>query len=239
MRAKVTVEKINTVPLPYDHLYFLSAMLYSRLAESNITLANETHSHTGFKFYNFSQIIPNSNFSSTKNGINFRDGYFIISSPDTAFIRSYAEGLLQKPEFKLGDAKFILKKVEILKMPNFNGKRIRLKTLSPVYVKTKREVDGKLVEWDLYPSDGKFYVNVQKNLLERYEEFYNKKPENGYFEIAKIHWSKPKRVKIKDNYRRCSMMDFELAADSELVQFAYDAGLGEKTGVGFGCLEVV
>jgi len=239
MRVKIVVEKLNNVPLSYDHLYFLSSMLYTRLSESNIKLANETHSHTGFKFYNFSQIIPSGKFLMNKIGIDFSSGYFILSSPDTEFIRSYTEGLLQKPEFNLGDAKFILRSVEILPARSFNGESLRFKTLSPVYVKTKRELSGKLVEWDLYPKDGKFYANVQTNLLERFEEFYNKDPEDTHFEITKVHWSKPKRVKIKDNYRRCSLMEFDLSASPELVQFVYDAGLGEKTGVGFGCLEVV
>jgi CRISPR-associated endoribonuclease Cas6 len=34
-------------------------------------------------------------------------------------------------------------------------------------------------------------------------------------------------------------MEFDIAANTELLRFAYDAGLGEKTGVGFGCVDVV
>lgn len=239
MRAKVCVEKLSSIPLAFDHQYFLSSLLYERLAESNIRLANETHSSTGFKFYNFSQIIPTDKFSIQNTGLNFKDGYFILSSPDTEFIKSYAEGLLQSPEFNLGKAKFILKSIEILGEYKFNGELIRFKTLSPIYVKTRNEENGKLKDKDLYPSDGKFYVNIKKNLIERYQEFYKKSLENEHFEITKVHWSKPKRIQIKNNYRRCSLMEFDLSAGPELMQFAYNAGLGEKTGVGFGCLEVV
>ena len=38
MRAKVTLEKINKKPLLYDHLYFLSSILYAHLSESNVHL---------------------------------------------------------------------------------------------------------------------------------------------------------------------------------------------------------
>jgi len=34
-------------------------------------------------------------------------------------------------------------------------------------------------------------------------------------------------------------MKMEVEASPELVEFAYDAGLGEKNAMGFGCVDVV
>jgi len=49
---------------------------------------------------------------------------------------------------------------------------------------------------------------------------------------------KAKRLKIANNYRRCSLMEFEVQGSTELLEFAYEAGIGEKNAMGFGCLEV-
>ena len=52
---------------------------------------------------------------------------------------------------------------------------------------------------------------------------------------------KRKRISIakgsSTTYHRAYMMDLNLEGDSELIEFAYDAGLGEKNSMGFGMVE--
>jgi CRISPR-associated endoribonuclease Cas6 len=86
--------------------------------------------------------------------------------------------------------------------------------------------------------NSKFYENLKGNLLERYEEFSGQKIDSTFFE-AKVIGFKKKRVTINNSYRRCSLMDIVLKADPKLIEFAYDAGLGEKTAMGFGCIDVL
>ena len=111
--------------------------------------------------------------------------------------------------------------------------------ISPIYVKTLRSENGKLREFDLYPSEPKFYENLHKNLVERYSEFYGASPEKEHFDIVEVSGIKPKRIKIAGHFRRCSLMRLRIQANPELLEFAYDAGLGEKNAMGFGCVEVV
>jgi CRISPR-associated endoribonuclease Cas6 len=241
MRCKVSVKKISPNLLYYDYQYGLASMLYSKLATSNIELANETHSKKGFKFYTFSNLILEDRIPG-KNGLNFRTAHFLISSPDPEFIRSFAEGLLLEPEFFLGNnedrVNFVIERIEILPLIHFSDTCI-FRTLSPIYLKTLRKQDGKLVEFDLYPKDSKFYENLHKNLVARYEEFYGSKIDKDFFEVINVSSFKPKRIKIENNYRRCSLMDLCLSATPEVLQFAYDAGLGEKNAMGFGCVDVM
>ncbi len=75
-------------------------MLYFKLAGSDVRLANETHAHQGFKFYTFSNLILMNRKTST-SGLYFEKAFFMITSPDDRFIKSFAEGLLQQPEFYL------------------------------------------------------------------------------------------------------------------------------------------
>lgn len=240
MRCKITIQKTSLTPIHYDYQYGLASMLYKRLASANITLAKETHSHQGFKFYTFSNLIMEDRIPD-KNGLNFTKAHFFISSPDTEFIRSFTEGLLMEPEFFLGrgsKADLIIESAEILPQPEFSD-TCTFTTLSPLYVKTLRKKGEKLAEFDLYPKDAKFYENLHTNLCSRYEEYHGHKIENDFFEILDVKDFKPKRVSIDNSFRRCSMLKMKLEANRELVKFAYDAGLGEKNAMGFGCVGVV
>ncbi|WP_342304174.1 CRISPR-associated endoribonuclease Cas6 [Methanolobus sp. ZRKC5] len=240
MRCKVSIQKITNVSIHYDYQYGLASMLYKRLANANITLANELHSHQGFKFYTFSNLIIE-DWIPDKHGLNFTKAHFFISSPDSEFIRSFTEGLLLQPEFFLGREKkvnFIIESIEILPQTEFTD-TCTFTTLSPLYVKTMRKKDEKLVEIDLYPKDAKFYENLHTNLTARYEEYHGHKIEHDFFDILDVNNFKPKRVSIGNSFRRCSLLTMTLEASPEFVKFAYDAGFGEKNAMGFGCLGVV
>ncbi|SNQ61193.1 CRISPR-associated endoribonuclease [Candidatus Methanoperedens nitroreducens] len=215
-------------------------MLYFKFASADVKLANETHSHQGFKFYTFSNLIL-MNKRHDKSGLCFERAFFILSSPDDRFIKSFAEGLLQQPEFYLdgpkGKANLGIERIEILKDFSFEDE-CWFKTLSPIYVKTIRKENESLREIDLYPTEPKFYENLHKNLIERFSEFYGKAPAD-YFDVIETADIKPKRIKIAESYRRCNLMSLKIQASSELLKFAYEAGLGEKNAMGFGCVDVV
>jgi CRISPR-associated endoribonuclease Cas6 len=240
VRSKISIRKLSSDPLFYDYQYGIASMLYSRLAKANITLANSIHSHHGFKFYTFSNLVIEDRIPD-KAGLNFSRAHFFLSSPDTEFIRSFTEGLLLGPEFFLGKNKmvnFIIEYVEILPMREFLD-ICMFKTLSPVYVKTMRKRDGKLVEVDLYPKDAKFYENLHTNLTARYKKFYGHTIEHEHFEVIDVKDIKLKRISVGNSFRRCSLMEMAVEANPELIGFAYDAGLGEKNAMGFGCVDVV
>lgn len=213
-------------------------MLLHRLKIANEDLANFLHSHTSYKYYTFSNIILNDREKS-REGLQFTKGYFYISSPDEDFIKSFTMGLLKDSEFSLGESKFVVEEIQILKRKEI-PKVCTMKTLSPIYVKTNRVTkEGTLKERDLTPRDGKFHENLHKNLVKRYTKRYGRKPKEDHFEIVEIHRQKERRYKIKSSYRRCTEMTFSIHGSQELLQFAYEVGLGEKNAMGFGCVEVI
>lgn len=240
MRCKISVQKISSMPIYYDYQYGLASMLYARLAKANISLANQTHNHQGFKFYTFSNLIIE-DWIPNNQGLNFNRAHFFITSPNPDFIRSFTEGLLLEPEFFLGKnkkANFIIESIEMQPKHEFSD-TCTFRTLSPIYVKTVMENVEKLVEIDLYPKDAKFYENLQTNLASRYEEYSGHVIEQDFFKIIDIKDFKPKRVSIDTSFRRCSLLTMEVQGNPKLLEFAYDAGLGEKNAMGFGCLEIV
>lgn len=215
-------------------------MLYFKLAGADVSLANETHAHQGFKFYTFSNLVL-MNRKPCKSGLCFERAYFILSSPDDRFIKSFAEGLLQQPEFYLdgpnGRANFVIERIEILQEISL-GDECWFKALSPIYIKTMRKENDSLREIDLYPTEPKFYENLHRNLTERFSEFYGNAPVD-HFDVVETADIKSKRIRIAESFRRCSLMSLRIQASPELLKFAYDAGLGEKNAMGFGCVDVI
>lgn len=240
MRSKISIRNVSERPVNFDYQYGMASMLYFKLAEADIRLANETHAQQGFKYYTFSNLVLlNRGFS--KSGLLFENAYFVLSSPDNRFIKSFTEGLLMDPGFYLdgpyGRADLIIERIEILNEMSFSDE-CWFKTLSPVYVKTMRKEKEDLREVDLYPKDPKFYENIHHNLTQRFCEFYDKAALD-HFDILEIKDVKPKRIRIADGYRRCSLFSVRIQASPELLKFAYDAGLGEKNAMGFGCVDVL
>jgi len=240
LRSKITIRNLSNLPVNFDYQYGLASMLYFKLADADVRLANEIHAHQGFKFYTFSNLVL-MNRKACKSGLCFERAYFILSSPDDRFIRSFTEGLLQQPEFYLdgprGRIDLVIERIEILKEPSF-GDECLFRTLSPIYIKTIRKENECLREIDLYPTEPKFYENLHRNLTERFSEFYGKEPVD-HFDVVQTADINPRRIKIADSYRRCSLMSLRIQASPELLKFAYDAGLGEKNAMGFGCVDVV
>ncbi|HID71862.1 MAG TPA: CRISPR-associated endoribonuclease Cas6 [Thermoplasmata archaeon] len=244
MRAKIFIRKIGKKPLQYDYLYALAGMLFSKLLSVDVEFAREVHSRQDFKFYTFSYIKykkerVSQQGESRMKGLDFKEGFFILSSPDHKFIRSFCEGLLASPDFNLRGVEMCVERVEILPKVRFEDGQVVFKTLSPLYLKTLKDDGGMPVEWDLYPTDLRFYENFRLNLLKKYEAFYGSPPPEGEIQLEVIGKFKAKRHVVKGCRRRGSLLSFKLNAPSELLKFGYEAGFGEKTAMGFGCTEVV
>jgi CRISPR-associated endoribonuclease Cas6 len=240
MRAKISILNVSNFPINYDYQYGLASMLLSKLSLVNIELASETHTRQGFKFYTFSGL-KFMDGSIDKVGLSFVKAFFILSSPDDRFIKSFMDGLLLYPNFYLdgprGVVDLIIEHISILEDVS-PGDECWFRTLSPIYVKTVRKEKESLRETDLFPTEPKFYENLHKNLVERFVQFYGREP-NNHFDVIETSDFKPKRVKIGDSYRRCSLISMKIQASPELLKFAYYAGLGEKNAMGFGCVDII
>lgn len=239
MRLKISLASKNSDYLiPYNYNHVLSAIIYRKIAD--LDLAAKLHFSKDFKFFTFSQIyVPQ--FKLTKRGVLSRDGKleFYVSSPNDDLIKSLVEGHLENSEVNFKGDKLLVEQIELLKQPLFK-ENMKMKTMSPVMARIKREVDGKLKIWDLGPGDERFYESVQKNLINKYIKFYGDFNGDRWVKIRpNMESAKRRRIDIKGNFHRGFMMNFEIEADSRLLEFAYDCGLGEKNSMGFGMVEII
>lgn len=238
MRARINFVSQNGSKISYDYQYALASALYYKLSTADQQLANALHACRGFRHFCFSGILLNEGIA--RDGYIFvKSGSLILSSPSSEFLLPFLESFMIDPLFRVNSATFSVVSVDILPEPRFETGTIKFRTLSPIFVKTMKEVNHKVVEWELYPDSVKFYENIRANLIERYKDFFGYYPEDDRFEIKQVHWVKPKRVEIAGTFRRCSLMGFTVDVSRELGKFAYEAGIGEKNAMGFGCLEMI
>lgn len=241
MRLEIILKGKNNFKVPFNYNHILSAIIYNKIADLNF--ANELHSSKSFKFFTFSQIyIPKRRI--VKDGIIAKDGVisFYISSPNDFLIKSLVDGFLEDLEISFQNQKLTIQKIEALKTPEFSSKS-EFKTLAPIIVRTKKEIDGELKIWDLAPSD-KFFKSLKNNLIKKYIKFNNLTKTDKKINIySDMNFVKRKRISInKDNattHHRAYMMDLILEGDLDLIEFAYDVGIGEKNSMGFGMVKLL
>lgn len=241
MRLKIYLKSENEdfmIPFNYNHI--LSSIIYNKIAD--LDLADKLHNSISFKFFTFSQInVPNRKI--TKKGIISKDGRlnFYISSPNDYLIRSLVDGFLDDLYVKFKHEKLFVEKIELLKEIEFQNK-MEFKTLSPIIVRKKKEVDGKLKIWDLAPGD-EFFKALEKNLMRKYLMFNDMESTDKKIKIySEMKSVKRKRIAIEKGpqttYNRGYMMDIILEGDLNLIKFAYAFALGEKNSMGFGMLSI-
>lgn len=241
MRLEIILKGKNNFKVPFNYNHILSAIIYNKIADLNF--ANELHSSKSFKFFTFSQIyIPKRRI--VKDGIIAKDGVisFYISSPNDFLIKSLVDGFLEDLEISFQNQKLTIQKIEALKTPEFSSKN-EFKTLAPIIVRTKKEIDGELKIWDLAPSD-KFFKSLENNLIKKYIKFNNLTKTDKKINIySDMNFVKRKRISInKGNattHHRAYMMDLILEGDLDLIEFAYDVGIGEKNSMGFGMVKLL
>ena len=241
MRLKLYLNSKNgIINVPFNYNHIISSIIYDLI--DDIKYANNLHSKSSFKYFCFSQI----NISKSKmvdGGFISRDGKisFIISSPDDTLITELVKGIMNKSELTFIGQLLTIIKCEIIKEPLFTNK-MEFRTLSPIIVTTKKEINGKLREWDLAPSD-EFYKGVENNLIKKYLKFHNlestDKTINVYSNMKSV---KRKRISINKGqnttFHRAFMMDIVLEGDIDLIKFAYDCGLSSKNSQGFGLVDI-
>ena len=238
MRLKINLKAKNNFKVPFNYNHIVSSIIYNKIAD--LDLAYELHTSNTFKFFNFSQLnIPKRKI--VEDGIIARNGKinFYLSSPNDLLIKSLVDGFVDELEIKFKNEKLIVEKIEALKTPEFSEKS-EFKTVSPINIRDINEENKRI---DLAPSD-KFFKGIENNLIKKYCVF-NKinrtdKEIKVYSEMANV---KRKRITISKGpnttYHRAYMMDLILEGDIDLIEFAYDVGVGEKNSMGFGMIKYI
>lgn len=243
MRCNVTLQnQSGEVLFPFNYSHIITSLIYNNLFIAGIEL--DFHDSKDFKFFTFSNILF-SKFEVTKEGFNSIDGTinFQISSPDLKLLRKIIDGFIKNNPVTIKGNEFDLTNIVMLKEPKFTDK-MEFRTMSPIVVNSHKQINGEMRRWDLSPDDENFFPFIERNLIKKYNQFFNEElTEDSISVSSNMKNVKKKRVMIKRNrvqqHYVCYMMDITLEGDPKVIKFAYDCGLSNKNSIGFGMIKVV
>lgn len=243
MRCNVTLQnQSGGVLFPFNYNHIITSMIYNNLVAAGIDL--DFHDSKDFKFFTFSNIIF-SKFEVTKEGFNSIDGTinFQISSPDSKLLRKIINGFIKNNQVTINGNEFTMINIVMQKEPEFTDK-MEFRTMSPIVVNSYKQIDGEMRKWDLSPDDENFFPFIERNLIKKYNQFFNEELTQDSIKVSSnMKNVKKKRVTIKRNKSQqhyvCYMMDIILEGDPKVIKFAYDCGLSNKNSMGFGMIKPV
>ena len=263
MRFNVTLRVNGNVlgrKLPLNYQYELSAAVYRILSCKDRDFASWLHENgfqTGkgktFKLFVFSRlfperyrIIPQTNqIELLSDRVEWQIGFLPEKST-----QQFIEAVFQNCVFEVGNrqsaVQFEMCGLQLLPSPDFS-ETMTFDTLSPVSVSQKDELLR-----DCYPQTCEEFKTASwvkermlHNLVDKFEAF-NGRPFEGerFFDFETTTDPKSSLVTIKagtpqETKVRGFMCQLALHCPKELMRIAYECGLGEGNGQGFGCLRVV
>lgn len=209
----------NTEPVPYDYQSSLVGAFHKWLGPNEI--------HDDISLYSLSWL---SHGVAGKNGLDFPNGStFYVSAPHRDLLKKMIDGIFQGQDIRWG---MKVREVVLQPTPEFGDNR-RFLVQSPVLIKRNR-VDG----------DGQQYFFPYDKESNGYltETMQHKLTKAGLSHDIEVmfdpEYQNPKTKKIQYNKIDIigTLCPIIVKGDPEAVSFAWNVGVGNSTGIGFGAV---
>ncbi|WP_187478270.1 CRISPR-associated endoribonuclease Cas6 [Amniculibacterium sp. G2-70] len=219
MRIYLKLTK-NNKPIPFNYQELLTGVIHKWIGANN-----EIHGKTGQ--FSFSWI---QNTVANKSGIELkRDAYFFISSRNEGLVKQIVKNILKDPEMFSGVSVF---DVQIKDTPAFSISE-KFLMASPVLLKMK--VENKIRHITL--EDKNFETILTDNLKHKLEKSHLNSEGLSIKINPNTNFKETKLVTYKGIKNRTSFVPIIINGTPEQIAFAWDNGLGNSTGIGFGALK--
>jgi len=219
MRIYLQLSKNNEL-LPFNYQSFLTGTIYKWLGKENIE-------HGNISLYSFSWL---QNVDTTDKGINLKRGsYFFISAYKEALIKTIIKGIIADPSVCFGS---FVSDINIEETPKFSNIRHFL-LASPVFV---RQPDGNK-SYHVSFNDENASIYLTEN-LKRKLSLAGLSADNVKVSFDKnYHNPRTKIITYKGIGNRVNICPVIVEGTPEQVAFAWNVGVGNSTGIGFGALQ--
>ncbi len=240
MRGILTLklDKPLTLPIHYNHI--LQAAILNLLSDENYSkFIHDTGFQFGkrrFKMFTFSRLEGKFSIDIERKTITyFERAYLHISTIEDKFIEYVVNNLLLEGLDIKGE-RIHVDKIELKSNTTNFGKII---TKSPIVAYSTFELNGRKKTYYYNPKEKEFQEILANNLIKKYIAYFEKEPKNRYFEITPVSNLKESIVIYKGTVIRGWNGIFQINGFDELINIAYDTGLGAKNSQGFGCFEFI
>ena len=208
----------NREPVPYDHLPFVVGAIHKWLGPNKL--------HDAESLYSFSWLTGGKGNAS---GLHFQKGTsFFISAFDEDVVRQLVRGIQQDPSINFGLA---VQEIVFQETPEF-GPKAYFKVAGPVLAKRKVAQEEKHFIFSDPNVDELLTQTLQTKLWKAglSEEGVRVQFDKGY------PMAKAKKVNYRQIGNKASLCPVIVEGTPEQITFAWNVGIGNSTGIGFGAL---
>lgn len=219
MRLYLTLTK-NRETIPFNYQFNLTGAIHKWLGKGNSV-------HDKISLYSFSWL---QNVVTKKSGINLtRDSYFFISAYDDGLIKQILKGVMQNPSICFGTS---VSDVQIVDTPLFEP-TCSFFTASPVFIKRRIDNNEKHITHEHSSSDLYLTETLKKKL-----KFADLSADGVSVRFDKTYFNpRTKIIRYNQISNRVSICPVIIEGTLEQLQFAWNVGVGNSTGIGFGALK--
>lgn len=259
MRFKLTLKLEPDIcgrEIPINYQYELASVIYRIIAYGNEQYSKMLHDDgftsttKHFKLFTFSNLIA------PYRGIEFKKGTDrLIVKADTiewylGFVpeestQRFVQGVFTDQRFCLADNKsgawFRISEVQLMPPVEYNAET-EFETISPISV--SKHIDGMRYPAYIGPNDAMYETALLTGLLERYKAINGKEYEGDkYCKLTVTNEPKSSLIAIKSGTKEETRVrgfhySFKIDLPRELMEIAYECGLGERGSMGFGMIRV-
>lgn len=209
----------NTEVVPFNYQAALVGAFHRWLGENEL--------HDDISLYSLSWLDRG---KARKDGLHFPEGsHFFVSAPDERLLKELIQGVFEGQQIRWGMEVY---SIELQNAPDFGAYR-RFWAQSPVLIKRPRK-EGKHAQF-YFPGDPESNDLLTETLRHKMDRAglsvdvqVRFDPEFRSVSTKKISY---KGIDIKGAY--CPVI---VEGDPRAVQFAWEVGVGNSTGIGFGAL---
>ncbi|WP_447639993.1 MULTISPECIES: CRISPR-associated endoribonuclease Cas6 [Chitinophagaceae] len=219
MRLYIKLSKNKDV-IPFNYQHLLTGTIHKWIGINN-------KEHGSRSLFSFSWL---QNVSVSKIGINLnQNSYFFISAYDEALIKTIVKGILNEPEAFCGCR---VVDVQVKTVPTFSEEEYFIVN-SPILIR-KRE--GNRVKHVTY-EDNDFDIILTESLKSKLR--YAGLPDDNITVVWDKNYANPqiKLIDYKGIKNKATLAPVIIKGSPEQIAFAWEVGLGNSTGIGFGAIK--
>lgn len=231
------------IPLPLHYNKAIQGMIYHHIKDYIPELHEKGYEGSGrvFRLFVFSRM--------EGSGIEIRNGTITFHSPvrlkigsqDDMFLEILANSLLRSPQVNVYSHQLFVSSIAITKNPDFSTGHVKIKAISPITVySTLLTPNGKKKTYYYHPSEKEFSEQIRNNIMKKAEALGMENKET-IFNITpyRVKNTDLKTVFYNDFVIKGWLGQYILSGTPELLNLAYNTGLGAKNSQGFGMFETI
>ena len=233
MQIKVMLSTKKELVIPLNYNYQLQSSIY-RVLGDNPEYADFIHNdgYGRYRMFTFGPIKGKYTINDRKMVIN-GNICFEVRSPSEEFCDVFEHSLLMRDTLCLFDTELEIRQVELSDI-HIEKNIVDIVTVSPIAARYNLQ-DGSTIYYS--PDQEEFTTLICRNLIAKYNAYTGKNGDTVSFRYTGN--SKKIVTRYKNIWVTAYHLNGELCGTPELLDFAYQTGLGSRSAQGFGMFNIV